>query len=125
MNASIIAEIGKFNSRVNKESIFGAVVDVDDGSDSVDTPSEATADATYSEWMADGFIDDDFVDQTPPSTFAMEQHSAAISTTNELHIECLLEIYRRKIHPRVDDSDLDSIEGLSGKHRVQGASRGE
>jgi len=119
LSASIIAEVGEFNKKVNKESVFGAVVDVEDGEDSADTASEATADATYSQWMADGFIDDDFVEQSPPH-FNMDRSIVAISTTNDLHMEKLLEIYRRKVHPRVDDSDLDSLLGLGAAARATG-----
>ena len=125
-SASIIAKIGDFNARVNKESIFAAIVEVEGSQDSPDTPSEATVDATYSQWMAEGFIDDDPIEQTPPSIFAMEEdRSLAISATNQLHAECIALIHQRKTHPRVDDSDLDSLLGPTSENRAQGAGNGQ
>ncbi len=124
-SASILADVGAFNKRVNKDSILGAIVDVDGGSNSPDTPSVATVDVSYSDWMGDGFIDDDLIDQTPPSIFNMEKHTVAIATTNDLHMECLLAIYRRKVHPRVDDSDLDSLLGLGKAARTMDDPRHE
>lgn len=123
VTASIVAKLGHFDKRRNKESILSATVDVSGSECSPDTASEATADATLQQWMADGFIDDDFVDQTPPSEFALEEQRAATATaaTNELHLECILEVFRRKTHPRVDDSDLDELLNLGTGAGAAGA----
>ena len=119
--ASIISKLGHFDKRRNKQSLLSATVEVSGSECSADEASEATADVSYQQWMAGGFIDDDFVDQTPPSEFALEQQTTATAAINELNLECILEVFRRKIHPRVDDSDLDELLNLGSEAGAQGA----
>ena len=98
--------------------MLSAVAEVE-GSASEDTASIATVDVTYNEWMGNGFICDDHVDQSPPSAFAKDNHQFIISTTNRAHLDSVNDAYRKKIHPKVDDSDLDSrgypVDSLGGR----------